>query len=245
MESSIKSAGRRFASALIGAALASCAAVAAAEPGYLTTGRGDHVKTLAGLCVHTGEWKPGMTNAECDPVAPVAEAPAPAAPVEEVKAEPAPAPEPAPIPVVVTIEKISLSSEVLFAFDSATLREEGKRELDALAQRIAGASLEGIAAIGYADRIGSSKYNKGLSEKRAEEVKRYLAFKGVDASLLRAEGRGESEPVTGGQCKGLGAERAGNKKLVECLQPDRRVEIEVLGTRTATAAQSASGGETR
>ena len=240
---SIASARRRFAGSLAGAALVCFAAVAAAEPGYLTTPSGEHVKTLTGLCVHTGEWKPGMTNAECDPVAPVAEAPAPAAPVEEVKAPPAP--EPTPVPVVVTIEKLSLASEVLFAFDSATLREEGKRELDALAQRIAGASLEGIAAIGYADRIGSGKYNQGLSEKRAEEVKRYLAFKGVDASLLRAEGRGESEPVTGGQCKGLGAERAGNKKLVECLQPDRRVEIEVLGTRTASAAQSASGGETR
>src|ERR1044071_5058281 len=80
MQSSIASARRRFAGTLISVALASFATVSAAEPGYLTTAGGDHVKTITGLCVHTSDWKPGMTNAECDPVAPVA-----------VAAEPAPA----------------------------------------------------------------------------------------------------------------------------------------------------------
>src|SRR5262245_63055089 len=124
--SSIASARRRFAGTLISVALASFATVSAAEPGYLTTGGGNHVKTITGLCVHTSDWKPGMTNAECDPVAPVAVAEP--APVEEPKPVEAAAPEPAPVPVVAapTIEKVSLSSEVLFAFDSATLREEGK-----------------------------------------------------------------------------------------------------------------------
>ena len=246
MQSSIASARRRFAGTLISVALASFATLTAAEPGYLTTGRGEHVKTLTGLCVHTSEWKPGVPNAECDPAAPVAAAVEPA-PAEEPVVTLAPEPAPAPVPVVAapTIEKVSLSSEVLFAFDSAILRDEGKRELDALAKRIADANIEGIAAIGYADRIGSDKYNQSLSQKRAEAVKRYLSENGADDTLVRAEGRGESAPVTGTQCQGLGAERASNQKLVQCLQPDRRVEIEVFGTRTASIAQSASAGETR
>src|SRR5262249_44605137 len=215
MQGSITSARRRFAGTLISVALASFASIAAAEPGYLTTGGGNHVKTLTGLCVHTSDWKPGITNAECDPVAPVAVT-EPAA-VEEPKAVEVAAPEPAPVPVVAapTIEKISLSSEVLFAFDSAILRDEGKSELDALAKRISDASVEGIAAIGYADRIGKEKYNQSLSQKRAEAVKQYLSQVGADAALVRAEGRGESAPVTGTQCQGLGAERASNKKLVQ------------------------------
>jgi OmpA-OmpF porin, OOP family len=245
MKGSIASAHRRFAGTLLCTALASFAAVSAAEPGYLTTGRGEHVKTITGLCVHTSDWKPGLTNAECDPAAAVATVVVPE-PVEEPKATPAPAPEPAPVVVAVppTIEKISISSEVLFAFDSATLRDEGKRELDALIKRIADASLEGIAAIGYADRIGSEKYNQALSEKRAAAVKQYLSENGAATTVVRAEGRGESAPVTGAQCDGLGRERASNKKLVQCLQPDRRVEIEVFGTRTATTEQSPSAGKT-
>jgi len=239
MKRTIASARRRFAGTLLGAALATYAALAASEPGYLTTGRGEHVKTLAELCVHTSDWRPGMTNAECDPVAPVAAAPAPA-PIEEPKPAAARVQEPAPP----TIEKVSLSSEVLFEFDSATLRDEGRRELDALMKRIADASVEGIAAIGYADRIGGEKYNQSLSEKRAEAVKRHLSENGAAAALVRTEGRGESAPVTGAQCHGMGRERAGNKKLVQCLQPDRRVEIEVLGTRSAGTEQSPNAGKT-
>jgi len=37
--------------------------------------------------------------------------------------------------------------------------------------------------------------------------------------------------VTGDKCKGLGAESGKNKKLVACLQPDRRVDVEVIGTK--------------
>jgi len=97
-----------------------------------------------------------------------------------------------------------------------------------------------INAIGHADRIGSDDYNKQLSEKRAEAVKDYLAQKGVEESKVRSEGRGKSEPVTGDQCKG----NKPNAKLIACLQPDRRVDIEVRGERQAAGSPTPSAGAT-
>src|SRR6185503_16132318 len=87
--------------------------------------------------------------------------------------------------------------------------------------------------------IGNDNYNKQLSEKRAAAVKEYLAQKGVEQSKVRSEGRGESEPVTGNQCKGVtGA------KLISCLQPDRRVDIEVRGERQVAGTPTPSAGGT-
>jgi hypothetical protein len=98
-----------------------------------------------------------------------------------------------------------------------------------------------INAIGHADRIGSDNYNKQLSEKRAAAVTDYIAKKGVEQSKVRSEGRGESQPVTGDQCKGVSG-----TKLISCLQPDRRVDIEVRGERqvAGTPAPAGSSGAT-
>ena len=52
-----------------------------------------------------------------------------------------------------------------------------------------------------------------------------------DKAVLRPEGKGETQPVTGDKCKNMGAENGRNKKLVECLQADRRVDIELIGTK--------------
>src|SRR6185436_11081861 len=150
-------------------------------------------------------------------------------PVAVAPPAPAPAPTPlvtAPPPPPPVIEQISLSSDVLFEFNKAELRAAGQQKLDEISDRLKGANVQQINAIGHADRIGSDNYNKQLSEKRAAAVKEYLAQKGVEQSKMRSEGRGESEPVTGNQCKGVtGA------KLISCLQPDRRVDIEVRGER--------------
>src|SRR4029079_6140695 len=102
-------------------------------------------------------------------------------------------------------------------------------------------------AVGHADRIASENYNQKLSEERAAAVKTYLADKGVKPELVKAEGKGESEPVTGESWAKMGPERASNKKLVSCLQPDRRVEIEVIGTRetSATGSSGNSGAGAR
>jgi OOP family OmpA-OmpF porin len=121
------------------------------------------------------------------------------------------------------------------------LKDSGKQKLDELVARIKDAKVEGITAIGHADRIASDKYNQKLSEQRADSVKEYLAQKGVPTSNIKAEGKGESEPVTGDSCKNMGPESGKNRKLVACLQPDRRVDIEVAGTRQVAAGSPAAG----
>ena len=182
--------------------------------GYVIDQRGYVAKSGYGLCWRTGYWTPAMAIAECDPdlVKKDAPAPAPAAPV----ATPKPA-----------AEKITLAADALFDFDKATLRPEGKKSLDELAAKAKGINLEVIIAVGHADRIGDDKYNQKLSEKRSASVKDYLVSKGIEANRVYAEGKGEKQPVTGDKCKG----DKKNKALIECLQPDRRVEIEVIGTK--------------
>jgi OOP family OmpA-OmpF porin len=182
--------------------------------GYVIDQRGYVAKSGYGLCWRTGYWTPAMAIEECDPdlVKKAAPAPAPAAPV----ATPKPA-----------AEKITLAADALFDFDKATLRPEGKKSLDELAAKAKGINLEVIIAVGHADRIGDDKYNQKLSEKRSASVKDYLVSKGIEANRIYAEGKGEKQPVTGDKCKG----DKKSKALIECLQPDRRVEIEVIGTK--------------
>jgi len=182
--------------------------------GYVIDQRGYVAKSGYGLCWRTGYWTPAMAIAECDPDLVKKEAaPAPAA-----KAAPTPKP---------AAEKITLAADALFDFDKATLRPEGKKSLDDLAGKAKGINLEVIIAVGHADRIGSDAYNQKLSEKRAAAVKDYLVSKGIEANRVYAEGKGEKQPVTGDKCKG----EKKTKALIECLQPDRRVEIEVIGTK--------------
>lgn len=164
-----------------------------------------------------------------------APAPAPVAAVEPEPAPvaaPAPAPEPAPAPApepVVckpTTETITVGAEKLFGFDKAALKDEGKAALDEAAAKIkANPEIKAVIVTGHTDRIGSDAYNQKLSERRAKQVADYLVGQGVDSSLISAEGKGKSEPVV--QCKGNKA----TKKLIECLQPNRRVEIRAEGTK--------------
>lgn len=149
--------------------------------------------------------------------APVADV-APAAPV--AAPEPAPAPKPA-------AKKVTLSADALFDFDKAVLRDEGKTKLDKLVEDSKSIALEVIIATGHADRFGSDAYNQSLSEKRAQAVKTYLVGKGIEANRVFVEGKGETQPVTKpDDCKG-----PKSKKVIDCLQPDRRVDIEVVGTQ--------------
>lgn len=212
-------------SMLLAALLGVSAAAFAQTPGIDTAGtvgyaidqRGYVAKSGTGLCWRTGYWTPAMAIEECDPdlVKKAEAAPAPDAP--------APAPVAAPKPAA---KKVTLSADALFDFNKATLRSEGTAKLDKLAEDVKGLNLEVIIATGHADRLGSDAYNQKLSEKRAQTVKAYLTGKGIEANRVFAEGKGETQPVTKPEdCKG-----PKSKKIIACLQPDRRVDIEVIGT---------------
>ncbi len=202
--------------------------------GYIGSGAGVVATNPYGLCWRSGaDWSPDKAAAPCDavprasvPPAPVAQAPEPVA--APIAAAPAPAP--------VVIEKITLSTDVLFPFNKAELLPGGQQKLDELAKSAQGTNVDKVVLIGHADRIGSEEYNQELSEKRAQAVADYLAQKGVDSSRLQVEGKGKSEPVTGNECARMGPDSNKNQKLIACLQPDRRVDAELLGSRETTAA---------
>jgi OOP family OmpA-OmpF porin len=228
---------RYVSGAALAVSLAGFVGAAFAVPGYVTQGPNNAVVNAAGHCWKTSDWTPAMAVSPCDPVpqaavaaAPVAMTPPPA-PVEPIAAAPL-----APPPV---IEKVALNTDVLFEFDSATLLPGGMKKLDEVANSAQGAEVDKVVIVGHADRIGSEQYNQQLSEKRAEAVKTYLAQKGADEQRIESEGRGKADPVTGNECDKLGAPRKKNAKLVACLQPDRRVDIELLGSREVAGGSTA------
>lgn len=215
------------------------AANAPQREGYVVSSNRTAVVDSSGHCVRTNSWTPDKAAEPCDTLPRASTPPVP------VAAAPAPQPAPAPLaqaapetPAPPVLEKITLSTDVLFPFNKAELLPGGKDKLDDLAKSSQGAEVDKIVLAGYADRIGSEGYNRELSEKRAQAVADYLASKGVDQSRIQVEGRGEDQPVTGDQCKRMGPEKASNKKLVSCLQPDRRVEAELLGSREVAAGTS-------
>jgi len=141
---------------------------------------------------------------------------------------PPPVVRPAPAP-----KRFTFSADALFDFNQATVKPEGRRQLDKLAADLTGAKFDVIeiamvTVTGHTDRVGSAEYNVRLSMRRAEAVKAYLAELGIPAVKIVAIGKGETHPVTkSGECKGDTA----SKELIACLQPDRRVEIEVAVAR--------------
>lgn len=166
--------------------------------------------------------------------APMAAAPMPQAPppAPMVAAAPPPAAPPmmapAPLPPPART-RMTFSAESLFGFDQSTLQPEGRDALDSFAKRSEGTRYELVVVEGHTDRLGSTSYNQTLSEQRAETVKAYLVSSGkLDAIKLSTVGKGESEPVTKAEdCKGSRPSAA----LIACLKPDRRVEVEMNGTR--------------
>jgi OOP family OmpA-OmpF porin len=160
--------------------------------------------------------------------APAAAAPAPEPAPIAAAPEPMPEPAPAPEPVKCTpqMDTITVDAAKLFGYDKANLQAEGKAALDDAAAKIKAApEIKAVIVTGHTDRIGSDAYNQKLSERRANQVKDYLAAQGVDAAIIEAVGKGESEPVV--QCAGNKA----TKKLISCLQPNRRVEIRAEGKK--------------
>ena len=145
--------------------------------------------------------------------------------------ETAPAPSPRRAPEAV-IEKVTLDAGALFDFDTYELRPEGRVALDEFIGRLKGASVGIIRVVGHADRMEAR--NQILSEDRAAAVKAYLIGKSVASDRVLAEGRGATQPVTNpGDCTG-----ARSARVIACLQPDRRVGIEVAGTRPSAHSEA-------
>jgi len=193
----------------------------AKNQGYLLdTNMNIVTSSTTGLCWRDSDWTPARSVEPCDPVARKAEAPAP-----KLAAVTPPPSKPAPEKMLP--QKLSFSADALFDFDKSVLKPEARAMLDDLARTLQGAKYDVILAAGHADRIGSAAYNQKLSERRANAVKDYLVSKGIEPNRINAVGRGETQPETKpGDCKG-----PLTKKLIACLQPDRRVDVEVTGTK--------------
>lgn len=193
------------------------AGTAHAAGGYVTDSRDVVVKSGNGLCWRTGYWTPSMATAECDPEL---------APKPKMAEQPAMKSNP-PVAAKVESRNLSIASDGLFAFGKATLLPKGKAKLDEVARQLQGHSFDQILVTGHTDRLGKPALNQRLSMKRAEAVKAYLVSKKVDGSRIRVAGKGSAEPVTkADQCPGKGG-----PKVIACLQPDRRVEIQVTGLK--------------
>jgi OmpA-OmpF porin, OOP family len=127
-----------------------------------------------------------------------------------------PAPPPPTIPA-----KVTLRGDATFEFDRGDVSgmlPDGRKRLDQLIGELK--QVEDVTAIGidgYTDRLGSERYNQQLSTKRADTVKRYLQQGGVGVPMT-SRGHGKSDPVV--QC-----EQRNRQQLIECLAPNRRVEL--------------------
>lgn len=146
----------------------------------------------------------------------------------------APAPAPAPVVTERVIERLVLATDAVFQFDRSGLNDigaAGRARLDTLAERARRLQgIERIALVGHTDRLGDADYNQALSLRRATAVRDHLVSRGLDASLFTVAGKGATEPVK--QC----ADSLARPALIQCLQDNRRVEVEIRGQLRAVEA---------
>jgi OmpA-OmpF porin, OOP family len=211
--------------AIVIATAALASAAGAQEIHNWKSAAGDVWKNVAGECWRDASWTPATAAPGCDgAIVPKVEMPAPApamapAPTPAPAPVVAPAPAPAPAPVVVAAPaKVTYAADAFFDFDKAVLKPEGKAKLDDLVGKVKGISLEVIIAVGHTDALGKDEYNQKLSVARSEAVKAYLVSKGIEKNRVYTEGKGEKSPVA-------------DNKTSEGRAKNRRVEIEVVGTR--------------
>lgn len=139
---------------------------------------------------------------------------------------------PAPVvPPPVVTEVLNLNADALFKFDGSSVADllpQGKIELNDLVNRINNvySNVNSIHLVGHTDRLGSDAYNYQLGAKRAETVRSYLNQRGIPDRIINYSSMGENQPVTNG-CQSVKNRQA----LQQCLQPDRRVTVEITGTK--------------
>ncbi len=199
-----KSLACAFANALVvasGLGLIGSFAVAQSVDNW-TNSSGVVWKDANGNCWRNANWTPATAAADCG-------AAVVAAPVAKS----------APAPVIVpAAAKVTYAADALFDFDKAVLKPAGKEKLDDLLGKIKTLNLEVIIAIGHTDSVGSDAYNQKLSVRRAESVKAYLVSKGIEKNRVFTEGKGKKQPIA-------------DNKTAQGRSQNRRVEIEVVGTR--------------
>ncbi|AVS88237.1 hypothetical protein C8238_08325 [Paracidovorax avenae] len=166
------------------------------------------------LCWRDANWTPATAAAGCDGAL-VAQAPEPAPAAAPAPAAPA---APTPAPAAPVANKVTYAADAFFDFDKSVLKPEGKAKLDDLVSKVKNVNLEVIIAVGHTDSIGTDAYNQKLSVRRAEAVKAYLVSKGIEKNRVYTEGKGEKQPIA-------------DNKTKEGRAKNRRVEIEVVGTR--------------
>ena len=167
------------------------------------------------LCWRDNFWTPATAAPGCDgAIVPVV-----APPAAPVAAPPAPVAAPAVVPVAPpAATKVTYAADAFFDFDKSVIKPAGKEKLDDLIGKIKDINLEVIIAVGHTDSVGSDTYNQKLSVRRSEAVKAYLVSKGIEKNRVYTEGKGEKQPVA-------------DNKTAEGRAKNRRVEIEVVGTR--------------
>ncbi len=207
--------------ALLIATAALATAAGAQEIHNWRSAAGDVWKNASGQCWRDASWTPATAAVGCDGAiaapAPVAAAPAAAAPKA---AAPAAAPAPAAAAPAAAAAKVTYAADAFFDFDKSVLKPEGKAKMDDLVSKVKGVNLEVIIAVGHTDSTGTDAYNQKLSVARSEAVKAYLVSKGIEKNRVYTEGKGEKQPVA-------------DNKTKEGQAKNRRVEIEVVGTRAA------------
>ena len=171
------------------------------------------------LCWRDAFWTPATAAPGCDGAivapAPVVAPPVAAAPPPPSVVAPVAPPAP-PAPPVAT--KVTYAADAFFDFNKSVIKPEGKAKLDDLVGKIKDINLEVIIAVGHTDSVGGDAYNQKLSIRRSEAVKAYLVSKGIEKNRVYTEGKGEKQPVA-------------DNKTSEGRAKNRRVEIEVVGTR--------------
>jgi OOP family OmpA-OmpF porin len=201
---------------------------ASGSPVYVTDSNGFVVRSSLGECWHSSSWTPAQaTVVGCDgvlakavpvPAPAPSPQPAPAAPQPPEAAGPAVIAPPVAAAVQPRSEKVTLDTDAYFDFDKATLKPEGQRKLQELAQRLSSMNLEVVVATGHTDWTGSDAYNQKLSERRAVAVKDFLVQQGVARDRFFTEGKGKKQPIASNHT------REGRAK-------NRRVVVELVGTR--------------
>ncbi len=185
--------------------------------------KGDIDMVSVGLVYRFGAPTPAPRRAAAPAPEPMVVAPPPPPPPRPVVVAAPPPPPPVP-------KKVTFSADSLFGFDQAVLLPAGQQDLDKITAALKGARFEAITITGHTDRIGSHAYNLSLSQRRADVVKAYLVNSGMPADMITATGVDGADPVTTpDECKS----RMVTAKVIACLQPDRRVEVEIVGTQVS------------